>query len=335
MADAEAAAETVAGLLAEPLPEAARGRLAARAQQAFRFESYAFRLLQMTQPEVIPVSVAVPAYNHARFLERRLASVFSQAHPVAEVIVLDDASTDDSVGVAQRTAQDWGRAIRMEVNAINSGSPFQQWWRAAMLAEREWLWIAEADDDAEPDLLASLAALAREVPNLELVFCDSRAIDDNGQPLWASYREYYAANGAEALARGGVFAARDFAWRFLAERNFILNVSAVLWRRESLLAALDRCGSDLDRYRLAGDWRLYLEVLAESAGQVGVVPKPLNLHRRHSGSVTSSLPAESHLAEVVQVQKLARARLKLPAETVRRQSAYRRHLARELGLKVR
>ncbi len=331
MGDAAALAEAATGLLRTHTPEAARARRAERARAAFRFDRYAAALLHLARPALASISVAVPAYNYARFMQRRMASVFAQTYPVAEVLVLDDASTDDSVAVANRTAEDWRRDIRLVVNERNSGSPFRQWRRAAALTESEWLWIAEADDEAEPGLLAALAALAQEVPDLDLAFCDSRAIDADGAPLSPSYQEYYAASGAAALAGGGVFPARDFARRFLAERNLILNASAVLWRRAALLAALESCGDDLNRYRLAGDWRLYLEVLAASNGRVGVVPASLNVHRRHAAGVTASLAPAQHVEEVARVQALACARLDLSPEMVRRQAAYRRSLARALG----
>jgi len=329
--DAPALADAIIDMLLAARPKAARARLARRAHEPFRFDRYAFALLRLLRPALAPISVAVPVYNYAQYLERRLASVFAQTWPVAEVIVLDDASTDDSVAVARATAEDWGRDIRLLVNPTNSGSPFRQWRRAAAMAEGDWLWIAEADDEAEPTLLAGLAGMVQEVPDLELVFCDSRAIDGSGRPLWPSYQEYYSANGAAVLAKGGVFPAREFARRFLAERNFILNASAVLWRRRSLLEALDRCGKELDRYRLAGDWRIYIEVLAASSGRVGVLAAPLNVHRRHSGSLTETLAPDRHVDEVARVQALARARLDLPTEIVRRQAHYRRRLARELA----
>lgn len=331
MGDAAALAEAILGQLETLPPARQRVRLGAQARELFRFDRYAFALLREARPGLPSVSVAVPAYNYARFLERRLASVFAQTHPVAEIIVLDDASTDDGVVVARRAAAAWERDIRLIVNPANSGSPFRQWRRAALTAEADWLWIAEADDEAEPGLLASLAALARDVPDLELAFCDSRAIDGDGRPVSPSYRDYYLQSGADPLAQGGLFAAGDFARRFLAERNLILNASAVLWRRRSLLAALDRCGTELDEYRLAGDWRLYLEALAGSPGRVGVVAEPLNVHRRHQASVTGSMPATAHVDEVARMHALARARLDLSPETVRRQASYRRRLARDLA----
>jgi hypothetical protein len=329
MGDAGALAEAL--LAPGTVSPADRERRGSVAGERFDFQRYAFAVLREALPALPAVSVAVINCNYARFLERRLASVFAQTHPVAEVILLDDASTDDSVAVAHRTAADWGRDLRVVVNPVNTGSPFRQWRRAAELAEAEWLWIAEADDDAEPDLLASLAAMARDVPELELAFCDSRSIGAGGEPIWPSYQDYYRENGAAALATDGIFPARAFARRFLGERNFILNVSAVLWRRTSLLAALDRCGDDLASYRLAGDWRIYLELLADSPGQIAFVAASLNVHRRHGGGVTQSLPAAHHVAEIARLHGLARERLDLPADAARRQAAYRRRLTRDLA----
>ena len=42
------------------------------------------------------VSVIVPNYNHARFLEKRLSSIANQSFRDIEVILLDDASSDNS-----------------------------------------------------------------------------------------------------------------------------------------------------------------------------------------------------------------------------------------------
>ena len=42
------------------------------------------------------VSVILPNYNHAPFLEQRIASIIGQTHQEIELIILDDASTDDS-----------------------------------------------------------------------------------------------------------------------------------------------------------------------------------------------------------------------------------------------
>ena len=93
--------------------------------------------------------------------------------------------------------------------------------------------------------------------------------------------------------------------RYLSVKNLILNVSAVVWRRDALLRALDRCQDDLGTFRMAGDWRLYLEVLAEPGARIAYEATPLNVHRRHAESVTHALRADLHIAEIEELQAFA------------------------------
>ena len=109
--------------------------------------------------------MAVPNYNYARYMDGRLGSIFRQSHPVHEILVLDDCSTDNSLEAIAAAAQAADRAIRFEPNDINSGSVFAQWRKAAELATGELLWIAEADDLSDPDFLASAAALFAGEPD--------------------------------------------------------------------------------------------------------------------------------------------------------------------------
>jgi glycosyltransferase involved in cell wall biosynthesis len=304
-----------------------RRTLAAAIRERFDFAAYAADVLAEARPDLASVSAAIPSCNYARYLPGRLASVFAQTHPVREVLFLDDASTDDSVAVARSLAEDWQRDLAIVENPVRSGSPFGQWARAVALARGEFLWIAEADDQADPALLARLAAAARTAPDIVLAACDSRSIDAEGAPVWPSYQEYYAASGAEALGADLVLPAREFARRFLAERNLLLNVSGLLWRRAALAAALDRIGDELMAWSVAGDWRVALEVLAESDGHVAWVAAPLNVHRRHPRSASAMLAPHAHLGEISRMHRLLAARLELDEADQARQTAYRATLA--------
>ncbi len=100
------------------------------------------------------VSVIVPNYNHERYLEKRLDSIFSQSFRDFEVILLDDASTDNSMDVLMKYAHH--ADVRIVPGETNSGSPFKQWLKGIDMATSDILWIAESDDICDPELLRTL-----------------------------------------------------------------------------------------------------------------------------------------------------------------------------------
>ncbi len=332
MGDAFEMAAALTRLMATAEDGAARSATAARAQTAFDFTPYAAQVLHEALPDLAQISVVVPNYNYARHLAGRLGSVFGQTHPVAEVVLLDDASTDHSLAVAEQVAAAWGRDLTVVANARNAGCVFAQWRRGVERAQGDWVWIAEADDEADPDFLATLVARTSAGSDVIAVACDSRAVDASGAVLWDSHQAYFAAAGVAGLAQDGVFAARDFAASFLAERNLLVNASAILFQREALLAALKRCEKALPDYRMAGDWHLYLDLFGRSSGQVVWVAAPMNAHRRHGGSVTGALDPQRHLDEIARAHAHARSLLGGKGGLEARQRNYRDEVAAALAL---
>ena len=71
------------------------------------------------------VSIIVPNYNHARFLPERLSSIRNQTFRDYELIVLDDASSDQSLSVIRAELADFPH--QLIINEKNSGSPCNQW----------------------------------------------------------------------------------------------------------------------------------------------------------------------------------------------------------------
>lgn len=148
----------------------------------------------------------------------------------------------------------------------------------------------------------------------------ARAIDADGATAMPDYQRYFVASGVTGLAASGVWEGRDFARNFLASRNLVLNVSGVLFRREALCAALEAIGDEIADWRIAGDWRVYLELLSGTGAKVIWRAEPLDLHRRHAGGVTESLDAARHVEEIGRAQTLAATRLGLD-EAARREQA--------------
>ncbi|MDE8346505.1 MAG: glycoside hydrolase family 99-like domain-containing protein [Acidocella sp.] len=307
-------------------------RLTAMARTKFDFGAYVEALLRLGQPALKTVSVAVVNYNYARYLPARLASIFAQTYPVKEILVLDDASTDDSLAVVTTVAGSAKRDVRSIPSTRNSGSPFAAWRRAVTEATGDFIWIAEADDDSTPEFLHRLIEAMSAADGCVLAFTDSRAVDDAGCQIMPNYQSYYFDAGAHGLSRSGWFTADDFARGMLTTRNLIPNVSAVLWRRAALLRAL-AAAPDLEDWKLAGDWRLYLAALAGQEGAVVYIAEPLNTHRRHAGGVTQRLAAGAHLAEIERMQTLAAELLDLDTDACTAQADDLARIAAQLGVR--
>jgi len=82
-----------------------------------------------------------------------------------------------------------------------------------------------------------------------------------------------------------------------------------------------RCGPELQTYQVAGDWRLYLEALSIPGARIAYQRTPLNIHRRHSRSITHALEADRHIDEIRRCHAAARRRFGLE-DVEDRQSAY-------------
>lgn len=73
------------------------------------------------------VSVIVPNYNHVKYLRQRLESIYNQTYNKFEVILLDDASTDESVEVLKEYQSKYSEKTTLVINDQNSGNTFKQW----------------------------------------------------------------------------------------------------------------------------------------------------------------------------------------------------------------
>jgi len=216
------------------------------------------------------ISVIVPNYNYAAYLPKRLESILAQSYRDIEVIVLDDASSDDSVKVMQCFAAQDTRITHVVENQENSGCVFKQWEKGLQLAKGDLVWIAEADDWAEPTLLEELLKSFEAHSDLVLAYTTSVIEDETGK-VW----------GETVRGTTRYFGGNDYIKRYLSFTNTIANASSALFSRAAGLRAIAEC----DTFRSAGDTYFWIKVCQQ--GRVAEVRKGLNHFLRHSGTVTS------------------------------------------------
>ncbi|HHQ4535035.1 TPA: glycosyltransferase family 2 protein, partial [Aeromonas veronii] len=99
------------------------------------------------------VSVIVPNYNHAPYLQQRLESIYRQTYENIEVILLDDCSSDNSIEILTDFSSRFPNRTICSFNDVNSGGVFRQWKKGLGIASGELVWIAESDDFCSDDFL--------------------------------------------------------------------------------------------------------------------------------------------------------------------------------------
>ncbi len=272
------------------------------AVDTYDWRDYVFSLLEYLNPELKRVSVVVPNYNYERYIADRLTSIFEQSYPVYEIIVLDDKSSDNSMEIIQSTASAYHRNIDLVVNECNSGSVFRQWEKGTRLSHGEFLWIAEADDLASPNFLSTIMSGDTD---FTVAYTDSKQIDENNKHLADDYRYYYNEDMITVLDKPMIYSGQKIIESCLSVRNQFMNVSSMVFRNEQLLDFFNTHLDYLSKFKVAGDWYVYVQLLNAEGAKCKLVSNNLNVHRRHNSSVTHK-NLEIQLKEISEIQSLVR-----------------------------
>lgn len=179
-------------------------------------------------PAPAPVTAVICTRNGEQYLADQLESILRQTVPVADIVLVDDASRDRSVSLATRILDDAGVRYRLYRNASPLGSSVN-FHVAIGLANTEFVALADQDDRWHDDRVERQIAVFRERPDMLLVATDARLIDQLGAPLGESL---FAA--LEVSTREWRELAGDNPMTTLIRRNII--ASTTIMMRPSLAA---------------------------------------------------------------------------------------------------
>lgn len=145
---------------------------------------------------VVEVSVLIPTYNRADFLALTVHSALMQSYRVAEVVVVDDGSTDNTPEIMSRFMDPRVRYVRKE----HSGAP-QTRNRALREAQSPWILWLDSDDFLLPGAVEQHIKTLQETPDAEVIYGDLMIVHDDLSPKKPlRYPDWYGNNGA-LLAR--------------------------------------------------------------------------------------------------------------------------------------
>lgn len=228
------------------------------------------------------VTVIVPCYNHARFLKKRLDTIYNQTYQNFNVLLLDDCSTDESRKILTEYKNKFPSKTTLVFNDENTGGPYRQWRKGLSLAKGDLVWIAESDDYCDNNFLQEhVAKFNDDAVMLSFSFSnfvkDDNIIDSSAKNLADCIKQ-------ECWDVPFITTAHDFVNRFLGKKNVIINVSSCVIRN------IDFSIFDTTRwfeYRLCGDWIFYLHIIA--GGLVSYTNIAKNYYRIHEKSTSISV----------------------------------------------
>jgi glycosyltransferase involved in cell wall biosynthesis len=216
------------------------------------------------------VSVCIPAYNAAAFLPAAIESVLDQSFQDFEIIVSDDASGDDTMGVCARYHDPRLRAVRSNVRLGQSGN----WNRCVELAQGEYVILLHADDELLPNYLQRGVDVLDAHSEVGLLHCTTQHIDGTGRPLTV-----------QRLLDEDLIDLDGIILRHLLLDGCVINPAGVLVRRE----AYEQAGAFTPKIVWGVDWHMWIRIALR--WPVAYLATPLSRYREHAQSGTSSVMA--------------------------------------------
>jgi glycosyltransferase involved in cell wall biosynthesis len=204
----------------------------------------------------VTVSLVIPCYNGERYLAETIQSVLAQTHPVLEVLVIDDGSTDSSAQIAES----FGSPVRV-IRQVNQGESVAR-NRGIEESQGHWVAFVDADDLWETTKIEKQLQVVATHPETVLVF--------------TGYRMFGAANHLAPIPPAqleGDFCRPDTFFRYA------FSPSSAMVRRDLPLRFVT--------WTKYGEDRLYfLEAAFRFRGGLQFLSEPLTHYRKHAQQQT-------------------------------------------------
>jgi glycosyltransferase involved in cell wall biosynthesis len=236
------------------------------------------------------VSVIIPTYNRAAYIGESIDSVLAQTHSPAEILIIDDGSTDDTPSVVSRF-----KDPRIQYVVVPHGGIAAARNRGITLASGDHLAFLDSDDRWRTTMLARQLAMLAEDEELVCSFTNFVRFTDHPPRFFGeqfTYCSEFAQLEDRMLRRnGGFVVAGDPFSTFVQFHEFPAYLQCILFRRRMI--ADMRMNESL---RIGEDTEFVLRAFLR--GKVAVLPEVLAEIRRHDSNITKEV------GELVELDKV-------------------------------
>lgn len=250
----------------------------------------------------IKISVVVPNYNYSNYLYQRVYSILNQNYKIHELIILDDASKDNSLFYIEQIEQKISGFVNVKVvvNDINSGNAFSQWQKGINLATGDYVWVAEADDYAKKNFLNEVVSPLKKNNNIVISYADTGFIDSNGYITKNSLVDQIdilkTNHWNASYVNKGISEINCYSYLNCT----IPNVSGTIIKKGNY----DEIFESAKKFHQSGDWFTYLNIL--NLGDISFINKTLNYYRVHGNNISQTFDKKAHILEIQRIYKFVK-----------------------------
>lgn len=250
----------------------------------------------------IKISVVVPNYNYSNYLYQRVYSILNQNYKIHELIILDDASKDNSLFYIKQIEQKISGFVNVKVvvNDINSGNAFSQWQKGINLATGDYVWVAEADDYAKKNFLNEVVSPLKKNNNIVISYADTGFIDSNGYITKNSLVDQIdilkTNHWNASYVNKGISEINCYSYLNCT----IPNVSGTIIKKGNY----DEIFESAKKFHQSGDWFTYLNIL--NLGDISFINKTLNYYRVHGNNISQTFDKKAHILEIQRIYKFVK-----------------------------
>lgn len=217
------------------------------------------------------LSIISPCYNGAKYLPRFLDSILAQTYPCIELILVDDASTDDTLQVAESYAlrfADRGIKYIIKTQPVNKGQAAAINVGLPIFTGDYVMWM-DSDDILFPSAAEEKVAFLNDNPEYDFVLNQGIVVDENNLDQVIGTLQRFKPEGNDDLFSDMIY-----------ERNIIFGPGGICVRAEAIKEAIPTM--QIFESREGQNWQLMLP-LAYSC-KWGYIEKPLFKYVVHSNS---------------------------------------------------
>jgi glycosyltransferase involved in cell wall biosynthesis len=231
------------------------------------------------------IDVIVPCYNYGRFLRACIGSVLGQLGCEMRVLIIDDASTDDSLAIARALAAEDQR-VQVLAHEKNCGH-IATYNEGIEWLSADYTLLLSSDDMVAPGAFARSLGLMEADPSIGFVYGTSVRLSEEADIAAVAAGQMMSTNAAPPIVEAGI----TFIRRFCATPvNTVETATAVI--RTSLQKEVGGYRPELPH---SGDMKMWLRLAAHA--DVGFVPAVQAFTRIHANNMRHGYKAKRDLED--------------------------------------